>query len=92
VCTQEVLGARPGSKDHKLHACLWRELAKAGVAAKVYMAKDETQPKTQLDAYTQLEALVKTQYLGKLSSDVQEGIITDPLVTLLPLDAYIEGV
>ncbi|GIQ84583.1 hypothetical protein KIPB_006105, partial [Kipferlia bialata] len=92
VCTQEVLSARPGSKDHKLHACLWRELAKAGVAARVYMVKDEILPETQLDTYTRLEALVKTQYLAKLSSEAQESIITDPLVTLLPLDAYIEEV
>ncbi|GIQ84571.1 hypothetical protein KIPB_006090 [Kipferlia bialata] len=76
---------------------LWRELAKRGVTARVYMCLDEDQVYDDEAGaralYTDLVDTVQAQYVNKLSEDIRRELWerADTL-QCLPLNRYFEDV
>ncbi|GIQ79822.1 hypothetical protein KIPB_003641 [Kipferlia bialata] len=97
LCTHEVLSAGAGSKLHKLHMALWRDLVKRGVTARAYWCLDEDSVSEDEDGargeYMRLVELVRTHYVAKLPGEAQRQLWerADTL-QCIPLNRYFEDV
>ncbi|GIQ82504.1 hypothetical protein KIPB_003658 [Kipferlia bialata] len=80
VCTHLCGRAKPGSKAHKLHMCVWRELVRHGVSVRALVYLQEAEMANDavaasfLSMYTSLAECVKSNYVQKLSQETQTAL------------------
>ncbi|GIQ81932.1 hypothetical protein KIPB_002977 [Kipferlia bialata] len=97
VCTHRTALAKPSTKAHKLHMCVWREMVRLRVSVRAYMFLDEDSVAADEDAarsmYTQLASTLGTHYLEKQSEETQQEMIQDAdTLQCLPAGRYFEEV
>ncbi|GIQ83809.1 hypothetical protein KIPB_005183 [Kipferlia bialata] len=93
VCSYSTINAKPKSKMQKLHAGLWRELARKrckGTGA--FMVLDERQVQKDESAarvlYTKLCSMVNTMFVKLVPQGAQQDLYKYDTVLCVPFDRY----
>ncbi|GIQ87029.1 hypothetical protein KIPB_008989 [Kipferlia bialata] len=96
VCSYAAITARPGTKLHKLHTGMWREIVRdhaSGTGTGVFMCLDERAVETDESGsralYTKMATMVNAAYSKTLSQKEMKAVIR---VQCIPFDRYFQEV